>query len=1253
MLLKKGRFTVLLVSLILPVSMTGQQGKDFRYLLEGNLGPRFSIDSRNSILIDYSLPEIIFRGVSNSHGDFYRISVPGHTSTSEAGKPELPVYSRLIAIPDGSRPVVTISSVKSRKLNPGEFSQKGLLFPRQADAAKNDQQERDFLIDRKEYSKKSLIKSDTVSIETIGTLRHRKLAVIHISPLRYNPCLNELELITSMKITASFTGGSEKSGTIPAFSSPMFDKTVAKAIVNYYPEGFINGFSTKPVGMVIVTDSAFRKALKPFITWKTQQGFRITTLYKGTYPGSDTYAGIKDTLTSIYRSGTEAKPAPEYLLIVGDVSRIPLADGTYQVSDMYYGEFDGNGDYVPDMFIGRLPVPDTTSLKNVVEKLLQYEKYQFADSNHFYSGALVSAGNDGGYDTYMNGQVNYASSYYINASNGLDGHIFNYPASAGVAVEDSIKKLINNGLSFINYTGHGDVSGWLDPSIKASDVSQLHNKGMYPFIITNACQTAHFNASSSLGNTMVIAGQKGAIGYIGCSNDSYWDEDYYWSVGVCDISSNPKYGNKGLGAYDRLFHLNGEKPADWYTTMGMINYAGNLSVSSSTSPRKKYYWETYTLLGDPSATPIIGKPDSLSIQIPSKLPKGITSYSMITDPFAYIAVSAGDSLIDASFVSPDGSVTIRLPGNRYDSCLVVATGQNKIPFIKKIYFNNVSDEFVNLNNNSINDSTGNNNGKADFDETFWLDLTIENLGMTASDSMIARITTNSNLIKFLSDSLYIGSLAGNSRITIPRAMEIKVADSIPDKAVIPVDLIIKDKVINKRYRIDIMVHSPDFRIISCYIDDTGVGNGNFIPEPGEKVNLVYRIMNSGSSSTPGNFTISSQGNNIQIDPPGAKSEVFPSDDTLTLSMPVTLSVSAKPGDYFTVSSYLSCSPYDVSRSFDFRIGKARESFELRSYDIYPWINVSAKPWTITGQDAYDGLYSARSGKISNNESTRLIIKLSLTAEDTLRFYCRVSSEEYYDFLTFRLNGTTVFRMSGESGWVKKTVVLPAGLNTLEWEYSKDEAVSDGLDCAFLDLVDFPDPAEVVFIDKDLSVDRIIQPVAGSDITGDSVVVKVSNQGKDPVNGFNLQYSVNNIVMNPEHFDNVLSEYLDSATISFSQKQELSKFNNYSIKVFSVNNPDDFHGNDTAAVFIKIVVPFRAYPNPFRDNLTLVITADEPETVTVSMISSSGIKVRGFSYPVVMGENNIGIDCTGLPAGYYFLSVRGKNINRTNSLVKVK
>jgi hypothetical protein len=373
-------------------------------------------------------------------------------------------------------------------------------------------------------------------------------------------------------------------------------------------------------------------------------------------------------------------------------------------------------------------------------------------------------------------------------------------------------------------------------------------------------------------------------------------------------------------------------------------------------------------------------------------------------------------------------------------------------------------------------------------------------------------------------------------------------------------------------------------------------------------------------------------------------------------MPVSISSSIPLGEYFSVNSLLSCTPYDKSKDFVFRIGKARESFEVNSFNVFPWINDSSIPWVITGNDAYDGLYSALSGHITNDESTSLIIKLNLTVPDSLRFYCKVSSEQYYDFLTFMVNDNTIFRMSGESGWQSKTVALPQGLNKIEWTYSKDESVSKGSDCAWLDLIDFPDPSNVVFIQKDLSVDQIRSPLQTTHFLTDSVSVRVTNQGKDPWNGFDLAYSINNVPAGYQHFDDILSNYLDSATVWFTQKPDLSKYDYYDLKVYSINNNDNYLLNDTADTRIeniKIVEPFKAFPNPFIDKFRITINSKTSDDATVTMTNSVGIVIKSFKTAIIEGENNIDIDYPDLAPGFYYLTVRGMTISSTCPMIKVR
>ena len=52
----------------------------------------------------------------------------------------------------------------------------------------------------------------------------------------------------------------------------------------------------------------------------------------------------------------------------------------------------------------------------------------------------------------------------------------------------------------------------------------------------------------------------GGIGYIGASDNSYWDEDYWWGVGggKAIVAAGPEYDASKIGAYDGIFHDHSE-----------------------------------------------------------------------------------------------------------------------------------------------------------------------------------------------------------------------------------------------------------------------------------------------------------------------------------------------------------------------------------------------------------------------------------------------------------------------------------------------------------------------------------------------------------------------------------------------------------------------------------------------------------------------------------------------------------------------
>jgi hypothetical protein len=1254
---KKKILALFVVYLIVATCLFGQSQKSYIHHFEQNLSDSSFYYDNQSLTFNYSISELNIEEFTNNYGDFYKILVPGHISTPDPGKPGVPVLSRLITIPENSTCTIKITNVKSEIIKPSDYGFKGVLFPAQVAVTKAaDKQQQGFIINNSLYESKELISSDTVLIELVGKVRNKQLATFSVYPVRYNPFRNEIEVITSMKIEVSFSNQKTIQPDLP-LKSAAIDELLSKGALNYNPDEVINGYSEHPVRIIILTDTTFKKFIQPLVKWKKQKGYNLDILYRGIKYAGVTYDEIKATIKNIYLSATTDNPAPEYLLIIGDINKIPRAGGTSNLTDMYYGEFDGGGDYIPELLIGRLPAIDTTEVKSVVSKIIQYEKFAFDTINSFYKKALATAGNDASKDIYMNRQVRYAVSSYLNTGNNISNYHFLYPKSA--SAEDSIKKLINQGLGFINFSGHGDASGWVSPAVNVSDIAAFSNKNMYPFIISNACRTAQFNVVPNFGANLVTSNENGAIGFIGCTNDSYWDEDYYWFVGFGNPLKDTTYATTGPGALDRLFHTHGESPSEWYTTMGQINFAGNLAVSSSTSNFKKYYWETYNLLGDPTVVPIIGKPGLFNIIIPDTLPKGIRAVSLSSDPQSYIGISDFDTLWDASFASPSGSVFLNLPQRKHDSCLVVVTGQNKIPVIKTIYFNDFIREFLNLESYKVNDTNGNNNSLADYAETFFLKLTISNLGASDSHMVYAKLTSESKWITIKTDSVQIGTLPGKSQINLSDYFKIEVADSIPDYSRANFKLLLKSNKQEKLYSIDLILHSPVIDALSYYIDDSKFGNNNHLADPGETLKLIFRIQNSGSSTTSGLFKLMNQPERVAIPEKTINTGNILPGSIIEVPVWITLSSQIMPGTILEFKTQINCMPYVKNKTFVLSSGMSRESFEYQNFNVFPWINNLSYPWIITNSQAFDGQYSARSGIISHSNESVLKMIVNLPVNDTLKFKVKVSSEYNYDLLIFKINNIQKFTLSGETDWIEKVIILPAGVNTLEWIYKKDGTVSSGSDCAWIDYLTFP---RLAFIKRDLSLLKINNPVPDKEHHFENIQADAINLGSEVLNGINLAYKINkNLPVN--EFFNINLNPGDTAHIQFTQKADMSYNGTYLISVYGFGNNDSYALNDTAKLAIINTAAetireaennlVNIIPNPFSDYIKLTINSTIGDEIQLSIYETTGRIILRKNEPILQGENSIYINTSNLASGVYIIKTSGKQFTDTRRIVKIR
>jgi hypothetical protein len=1173
------------------------------------------------------------------------IVLPGHHYTSETGQPELPVYSRVVEVPQGMKVKVTLSGISTSKIR---FDDHGLgkaqIYPSQPARTKNEAQDQKVVVkDRKIYESKGTISHDTVVISTVGTFRGREMVNIAIYPAFYDPAGGYVDLITSMNVNISY---------IPSETKGISEGTDTDDKSGFASDSYITGYTDRPINMIVVTDSIFIRHLKPLIWWKMLKGIKTTVIYKGPGPADTVYSDLKARISSAYAGMLAAGNPPQYLLIVGDPALIPTARGISNVSDLYYGEFDGQGDYIPELFIGRLPVSDTTQLKSVVKKIIDYETLNYDPGNNFWAAALVTAGNAPGFENYMNGQVGYIYNNYLSKESGLKAFRWKYPESA--VKDDSLKLLFNQGLSILNYTGHGEASGFSDPVFKVPNVSALTNINEYPLIIANACRTAQINVASCFGTAMVNASEKGAVGYIGCTNDSYWVEDFFWAVGPGNPGTDVTYENTGYGAFDRLFHTHGELPGEWYYTMGQINFAGNMAVSASTSQRKKYYWETYMLLGDPSMAPLIGKPDTFNIELPDTLPPFLNTLSFFTTPFAYAALSDFDTLWDAKFVSPSGAISLNIPAGLKDSCLLVITGQNMVPYFKVFHFGPVASAFITVRDIVFDDSGGNNNGAPDYGERIRLKITVRNLGQGASAGLNASLSVLSGQVTLENSSAMIGVLAPGASFTI-NTLYFNVSDEAKDGELASLLLFLSDTGDEYFFGIDMTLHAPELRIISSVHDDSMTGNANFLPDTGETIILNVRVKNEGSSAASGKVSIANPGSGGPLQIPDIETGILGPGAEKVLGFEVTISNQALPGAIIPYDIKFVCGKYETEGRWTISIGKTRETWEFDRFDVFPWIQNGDYPWTITSLTSFENVKSARSGIIPNRAESVLSIIVNNPVKDTISFFTQVSSEANYDTLVFRIDSINEFELSGDIPWTKMQSVLKPGVHYLEWVYKKDVSITGGLDAAWIDQVSFPD---ISFLEADLQIDTVFPPLATEQLNSITVKGRVVNLGRTTLTSFPLAYRINDGEPVNETFF-VKIDPGDTVDVSFTKKCILLADHSYLIYILSRLPEDGYAGNDTAYTsFIRSDAgpdlneeSFRLLPNPFRETFNIEIDVTDADRADIELADLTGKIMLRSSEGLVPGTNRITVDSSHLAAGAYILRVSMGSKSITMKVVK--
>ena len=551
-------------------------------------GMKIKSISPSEIVMDLSLDSIKLKDVSLGGKTFVEIESSQLTKIFGHGTPNLPVYTKLVRVPFGMKALVETTGYVTSEINLADYNVSNQVVPAQESVSKS-AKKIPFFFNSAAYKSIGFSGQNITTIEELGTLRNIKLARVQVSPFQFDPSSGRLQIRNNIRVVIKF-----EANPLVAELSSQYDANNFSQLLNGVIGTHQHMFDRADAPTyVIVSPRKFEIDLQRFVNWKQDSGYQVIQAYTDMPEVGATKATIKEYLKNLFLNPAAGFSPQQFILFVGDVADLPTFDGTTgsHVTDLPYAEY--TGDIFPDAFYGRFSASNSTDLNAIIDKTLAYETRSLPDLS-FLSRVTMVAGSDSSFQNWSNGQINYGVTNYFNSTNGITSNTLLQPELSGSQYSAKIKSDVNQGVGYANYTAHCSADGWADPSFKLTDLPKLTNTDRYGVWIGNCCLSSSFNTTSFAEAALRLA-KKGAVGYIGASDYSYWDEDYWWAVGFKEITPHPDYDSASVGVYDQLF-----AKSTSISKLSQIIFAGNLAVQASTSSRKNYYWEVYNVMGDPS-----------------------------------------------------------------------------------------------------------------------------------------------------------------------------------------------------------------------------------------------------------------------------------------------------------------------------------------------------------------------------------------------------------------------------------------------------------------------------------------------------------------------------------------------------------------------------------------------------------------------------------------------------------------------------
>jgi hypothetical protein len=345
-----------------------------------------------------------------------------------------------------------------------------------------------------------------------------------------------------------------------------------------------------------------------------------------------------------------------------------------------------------------------------------------------------------------------------------------------------------------------------------------------------------------------------------------------------------------------------------------------------------------------------------------------------------------------------------------------------------------------------------NDGYFAAEESGTIQLNLRNVGGADLDTIDFLLTNSQTSLQIDINNIQLIELTPGTDSVIQFAVQ--TASSVPESEINYLNLFASaDNGFEQNNNFEITVHTPEIALDAYDILD----DDNHLLDMDETTDVKFMLGNSA--------LIPAQDLEIQVtcDDPLATinsgtafiSDISP-DGTGIFQINVTVAETVPEGYVLAFNINLhNTSDYEINIPANIPVGISLEDFETADFNQYPWDLESPTPWFITDQEVYHGNFAMQSGAIDNSSETSISIAFDVTNPGEISFVRKVSSQTYYDFLDFMIDGEVQMSWSGEMDWAIFAYSVDVGYHEFTWRYRKDFQTTAGQDAAWIDSIVFP------------------------------------------------------------------------------------------------------------------------------------------------------------------------------------------------------